>query len=177
LTMLEAIAAHGGPSPEVSRDPEGSAAALRRLDINPNDLGPGQRIVALFEHFAEAKLVNPTFIYDFPSEVSPLARRRSDNPFFVERFELYVAGRELANAFSELNDPVDQHERFVQQLSARRAGDAEAHAMDEDYVRALEHGMPPAGGFGLGIDRLAMLLTDSSSIRDVILFPQLRPSA
>jgi len=178
LTMLEAIEKHGGPAAEVATDPDkarailagktGSAEELARLDA-------GQLIVALFEHYAESKLIAPTFIYDFPASVSPLARRRPSDPFFVDRFELFVGGHELANAFSELNDPVDQRQRFVDQLAAKDAGDDEAHSMDEDYVRALEYGMPPAAGFGLGIDRLAMLLTDSASIRDVVLFPQLRP--
>ncbi len=138
----------------------------------PND---GKLIAELFEAVAEEKLIHPTFITDFPVEVSPLSKQRKDDPRFVERFELFMGGMEIANAFSELNDPDEQARRFQQQLGERERGDDEAHQMDEDYVRALEYGMPPTGGEGIGVDRLAMVLTDSATIRDVILFPLMRP--
>ncbi len=136
---------------------------------------PGKELEQLFERHVEATLLQPTFVTDFPIEISPLAKRKPDRPDTADRFELFIYGRELANGFSELNDPLDQHRRFEEQLKARATGDEEAHQMDLDYVRALMHGMPPAGGMGLGVDRLAMLLTDAASIRDVILFPQMRP--
>lgn len=143
------------------------------LDIDPN-LGKGKLLTEIFEAVAEPKLIQPTFILDFPTEVSPLSKAKLDNPEVVERFELYIGTKELANAFTELNDPLDQRQRFEKQVAERDAGDEEAHQMDEDYVRALEYGMPPTAGEGIGIDRLVMLFTDSSSIREVILFPQLR---
>jgi lysyl-tRNA synthetase class 2 len=122
----------------------------------------------------EAKLIQPTFVTHYPVEVSPLSRKNSLYPELVDRFELYIYGKEIANAFSELNDPVDQRERFMMQLKEREAGDDEAHEMDEDYIRTLEYGMPPTAGEGIGIDRLVMLFTNAASIRDVILFPLLR---
>jgi len=136
---------------------------------------PGAALVALFERHAEPELIQPTIIYDFPVDVSPLSKNKRDEPAFVERFELYAAGMEIANAFTELNDPQEQRRRFEQQLTRKAGGDEEAHMMDEDYIRALCYGMPPAGGEGIGIDRLTMLMTDLKSIRDVILFPLLRP--
>jgi lysyl-tRNA synthetase, class II len=138
-------------------------------------VGPGKITASVFEALWEESLVQPTFVYDFPTEVSPLSKQKPDDPDTVERFELYVGGFEVANAFSELNDPAEQRRRFEQQLEDRKRGDAEAHEMDEDYVHALEYGLPPAGGEGIGVDRLVMLLTDSHSIRDVILFPLMRP--
>jgi lysyl-tRNA synthetase, class II len=139
------------------------------------DLTPGKRIAQLFEDLVEASIWDPTFITDYPTEVSPLSKARPDDPATTERFELYVAGMEVANGFSELNDPLEQRARFQDQLKQRDRGDLEAHAMDDDYIRALGHGLPPTGGCGVGIDRLAMVLTDSPSIRDVILFPHMRP--
>ncbi len=135
----------------------------------------GKIIESLFADFAEDGLIQPTYVVDYPVEISPLAKRRADHNDFADRFELFVCGMEIANGFSELNDPLEQRARFLDQLQNRAGGDDEAHEMDEDYVRALGHGLPPTGGCGLGIDRLAMLLTDSKSIRDVILFPQMRP--
>jgi len=148
----------------------------RKLGVEiPKGAGAGKIASAIFETLWEEQLIQPTFVYDFPTEVSPLSKQRADDPDTVERFELYIGGFEVANAFSELNDPVEQRRRFEAQLAERAAGDHEAHAMDEDYVRALEYGMPPAGGEGVGIDRLVMLLSNSTSIRDVILFPLMRP--
>ncbi len=131
----------------------------------------------MFEAIAEQRLIRPTFIVDYPAEVSPLARRSDGNREIVERFELYIAGREIANGFSELNDPEDQDARFKEQAKAKAGGNEEAMYYDADYIRALEYGLPPAAGEGIGIDRLVMLFTDSASIRDVLLFPHLRPEA
>ncbi|HTA16348.1 MAG TPA: lysine--tRNA ligase [bacterium] len=178
LSMRQAVADLGGV-----KDPDGlSDGALAELvpDLSPaarRALNPGQRLEALFGALAEPKLHAPVFITDYPIEISPLARRKAEDPSLADRFELFIAGREIANGFSELNDPIDQYKRFQDQLKARAGGDEEAHAMDEDFVRALLHGMPPAGGMGLGVDRLVMLLADTASIRDVILFPHMRPRA
>jgi lysyl-tRNA synthetase class 2 len=144
------------------------------MPYDPKDPA-GKTIAALFEAVAEEHLIQPTLLYDFPVAISPLSKNKADEPDWVERFEVFVGGLEIGNAFSELNDPEEQRRRFEQQLSERERGDEEAHAMDEDYIRALSYGMPPTGGEGLGIDRLTMLLTNSRSIRDVILFPLLRP--
>ncbi|MEJ2006920.1 MAG: lysine--tRNA ligase [Acidobacteriota bacterium] len=143
--------------------------------VLPEGTSPGTALQELFEAVAEHHLVQPTFIIDFPLEVSPLSKQKPEDPNFVERFELYVAGMEIANAFSELNDPAEQRRRFQYQQLLRERGDLTAHSIDEDYIRALSYGMPPTGGEGIGIDRLTMLLTNSHSIRDVILFPLLRP--
>ncbi|MEC7751376.1 MAG: amino acid--tRNA ligase-related protein, partial [Myxococcota bacterium] len=134
----------------------------------------GKVQLELFEACAEPQLIHPTFICDHPTDVSPLSRAKEDNPLYTDRFELVVAKMELVNAFSELNDPLDQRARFEQQLAERDKGDDEAHELDEDFLLALEYGMPPTGGFGMGIDRLVMLLTNKHSIREVICFPQLR---
>ena len=157
-----------------SRDAAAALAEQLNVPIAPG-MGAGKITAELFEVLCEEELMQPTFVYDFPTEVSPLSKQKPDDPDTVERFELYAGGFEVANAFSELNDPVEQRRRFEDQLTSRAGGDEEAHAMDEDYIRALEFGMPPAGGEGVGIDRLVMLLTGSPSIRDVILFPLMRP--
>jgi lysyl-tRNA synthetase class 2 len=157
-----------------SADSAGALAQRLGVEVAPGATA-GQIAAKIFEALWEPQLVQPTFVYDFPTEVSPLSKQRADDPDTVERFELYAAGFELANAFSELNDPVEQARRFSRQVAGRAQGDQEAHPMDKDYLRALEYGMPPAGGAGIGIDRLVMVLSDSPSIRDVILFPLLRP--
>jgi lysyl-tRNA synthetase, class II len=157
------------------RDRETAAGLARklRLELHPG-WGAGRIATEIFERLNEHDLVQPTFVYDFPTEVSPLSKQKPDDPETVERFELYIGGFEVANAFSELNDPAEQRRRFEAQLTGRAAGDLEAHVMDEDYIRALEYGLPPTAGEGVGIDRLVMLLTNSASIRDVILFPLMR---
>jgi lysyl-tRNA synthetase, class II len=176
LTIAEAIVRHGGANPQELDTPEGLRNFARRRDLHIDlDVSYGNLLTVIFEEVAEEHLIQPTFVTGFPIEVSPLARKNEANPALVDRFELYIGGRELANAFSELNDPADQRQRFIEQMAARGAGDDTAQPIDDDYVQALEFGMPPAAGEGIGIDRLVMLFTDSPSIRDVILFPLLKP--
>ena len=152
-----------------------AAAHATRLgvDVRPS-YGLGKVQIEIFEKTVEHRLKDPTFITAYPTEVSPLARRNDDDPFVTDRFEFFVGGREIANGFSELNDPEDQAERFRAQVAEKEAGDEEAMHFDADYIRALEHGLPPTAGEGIGIDRLVMLFTDSPSIRDVLLFPHMR---
>ena len=158
------------------RDLDSVREVARRLEVEVSGTsGPGKITMELFESLCEEQLIQPTFVYDFPTEVSPLSKQRPDDHETVERFELYIGGMEIANAFSELNDPTEQRRRFEIQHEARQQGDLEAHAIDEEYLRALEYGLPPVAGEGIGVDRLVMLLTDSPSIRDVILFPLMRP--
>jgi lysyl-tRNA synthetase class 2 len=175
MTVAGAVARYGNVPEERLSDPgflremaQGAGLPVKE------DASAGALLAAIFEEVAEPKIKGPSFVTEYPIEVSPLSRARDARPQIVDRFELIVRGKEIANAFSELNDPLEQRQRFEEQLRAREKGDEEAHAMDEDFLRALEYGMPPAAGEGIGIDRLVMLFTDSPSIRDVILFPQLR---
>ncbi len=178
LTLRDAVRRYAGAEERdlASRDSLRAFAAGRGVELDPA-WGAGKILLELFEKFAEHRLVSPTFVVGYPVEVSPLARRNVDDPEVTDRFELFIAGREMANAFSELNDPEDQRRRFEAQARARASGDEEAQPMDEDFLLALEHAMPPTAGEGVGIDRLVMMLTNQSSIRDVILFPLLRPPA
>ena len=177
MTVRDSIL-HFNPdiSAQAIDDPEAVRAIARQLDISLKDsYGPGKVQVEIFEKTVEERLADPTFITAYPTEVSPLARRNDADPFVTDRFELFIGGREIANGFSELNDAEDQAERFRRQVEDKDAGDLEAMHYDADYIRALEHGMPPTAGEGIGIDRLVMLFTDSPSIRDVLLFPHMRP--
>jgi lysyl-tRNA synthetase class 2 len=176
LTIKEAVVQHGGAEEQEIGTLEGLQHYAKQEGLHVDlNVSYGNLLVEVFEQVAESQLIQPTFMTGYPLEVSPLARKNDANPALVDRFELYIGGRELANAFSELNDPTDQRQRFLQQVEARNAGDDTANPIDDDYVRALEYGMPPAAGEGIGIDRLVMFFTDSPSIRDVILFPLLRP--
>lgn len=178
LPMKDALIELGGVPAEVLDDDERLRAKAMELKIkDAATLSKGKLWGELFDELVEDQLINPVFITEYPRELSPLSKRKPDNPEIVERFELFIGGMEVANAYSELNDPADQRARFEEQLRAHEAGDQEAHSMDEDYVTALEHGMPPTGGEGIGIDRLTMLFADARSIREVILFPLLKPKA
>ncbi len=179
LSLLDALRDKSGMDflqvPDV--DTARRAAAVAGLDLGPTEeLDVWQIADKIFDHYIQPELIQPTLITDYPVVISPLAKRQADNPELTDRFEVFIGGEECGNAFSELNDPEDQRRRFEEQVAARVAGDAEAHPMDEDYVTALEYGLPPAGGLGLGVDRLVMLLTDQPNLREVILFPLLRPS-
>lgn len=176
INYKKAIIDIGGIAPDIVESKDKILKKLSEDGFEANDkLDLGHLQAELFDNYVEHKLINPTFIVDFPISISPLSRRSDDNPEVAERFELFIAGRELANGFNELNDPIDQYHRFSAQLEDKKAGNDEAHEMDEDYVRALGYAMPPTAGEGLGIDRLVMLLTNKKSIRDVILFPAMRP--
>jgi lysyl-tRNA synthetase, class II len=179
LTITEAIRKyHPEYTDALLNDRDALVGALKALGAGykPSD-GIGGLQLSLFEATTEQQLFQPTFILDYPAEVSPLARRSDTQPDITERFELYIAGREIANGFSELNDPDDQSARFMEQVRQKEAGDVEAMHFDADYIRALEYGLPPTAGAGIGVDRLVMLLTDKASIRDVILFPHMRPES
>ncbi len=177
ISMVEAVKTHTGVDFDQFRgdhEKARQAAKALHLEIKPASTW-GDILNLAFEEHVEENLMAPTFVYDYPVEISPLTKRKADRPDLVERFELFITRREFANAYTELNDPLDQKERFLDQLRLREAGDEEANMMDDDFVTALEYGMPPTGGMGLGIDRLCMLLTDSASIRDVLLFPTMKP--
>jgi lysyl-tRNA synthetase class 2 len=176
MTVRESIV-HFNPNVSLEQldDPDAARNIALAMDIPLKDsYGLGKVQIEIFEKTVEHRLKDPTFITAYPTEVSPLARRNDDDPFVTDRFEFFVGGREIANGFSELNDPEDQAERFRRQVEEKEAGDDEAMHYDADYVCALEHGMPPTAGEGIGIDRLVMLFTDSASIRDVLLFPHMR---
>ena len=178
LSMADALAEIGGVPPALLEDKAGLLAFAAEKGVHVTKTGRlGKVITKLFDALVEPELIQPTFITGYPVEVSPLSRRSDTEPGLTERFELFIAGTEIANGFSELNDPEDQKSRFAQQVADREAGDAEAHRMDEDYIEALEYGLPPTAGEGIGIDRLTMLLTDAASIREVILFPHMKPAA
>ena len=176
IPLIQSLSEIGGVPKEITEDKEKILEFLKANNLEANaNMNLGQLQGELFDEFVEEKLVNPTFITEYPVEISPLARRNDEKPHLTERFELFIAGREIANAFSELNDPLDQLERFEGQMAAKDCGDDEAHEMDEDFVNALSYGMAPTAGQGIGIDRLVMMLTNQHSIRDVLLFPAMKP--
>ncbi len=176
IKYIDSLYEIGGLDKNIINDKDAIIGALKKKDIDVNEkLSLGYIQAEAFDVFVEDKLRNPTFVTDFPVEISPLARRNDDDDSIVDRFELFIAGKEIANGFNELNDPLDQYERFKSQVDAKELGDGEAHDMDDDYVKALGFGMPPTAGEGIGIDRLVMLLTDAHSIRDVLLFPSMKP--
>ena len=179
ISMIEAIKEQTGIDFNTIETDEEALEIAKKINVEIDSLKitRGEIINQVFEAKVEDTLVQPTFIYDYPVEVSPLTKRKPSDPRLTERFELFIGGREYANAYSELNDPIDQYERFKKQVEAREKGDEEANMMDDDFINALEYGMPPTGGLGIGIDRLVMLLTDSASIRDVLLFPTMKPLA
>ncbi|NCB31007.1 MAG: lysine--tRNA ligase, partial [Clostridia bacterium] len=177
LSMNQAVKERTGADFYACQSDEEARTLAKSIGLALEDktAGRGKILAEAFDAFVEDTLVQPTFIIDYPVEISPLSKRKPGAPHVTERFELFIAGHEYANAFSELNDPIDQRERFVQQAQERAKGDDEAMMIDEDFCTALEYGMPPTGGIGIGIDRLVMLLTDSSTIRDVLLFPTMKP--
>jgi lysyl-tRNA synthetase class 2 len=176
LSLLEALVEIGGVERGLLEDRVGLIEFAAQRNVTITKTGKiGKVIAKLFDALVQPHLIQPTFITGYPTEISPLSRRSDSNSDLTERFELFIGGREIANGFSELNDPADQRERFLQQVKEREAGDAEAHWMDDDYIEALEYGMPPTAGEGIGIDRLAMLMSDAASIREVILFPHMKP--
>ena len=174
--LIKSLYEIGGVPQDIVEDKDKILAFLKANNLEANaNLNLGQLQGELFDEFVEAKLINPTFITEYPVEISPLARRNDEKPHLTDRFELFIAGKEIANAFSELNDPIDQLGRFEGQMAAKDSGDDEAHEMDEDFVNALSYGMAPTAGQGIGIDRLVMMLTNQHSIRDVLLFPAMKP--
>jgi lysyl-tRNA synthetase class 2 len=178
LSLKDSLREVGGVEQRVLEDREAAAGAARRLELNISERdGHGKILTKLFDHLVEPRLIRPTFVTGYPTETSPLSRKNDQDPGLTDRFELFIGGKEIANGFTELNDPDDQRSRFQEQVALREAGDAEALFMDEDYLTALEYGLPPTAGEGIGIDRVVMLFTDSPSIRDVIFFPHMRAKA